>query len=269
LSLLNKFEFFTDYKTIIKTQQFLFSWFENIFISDDQKLVYKLQYFKSLIDDLHSNGSVDSGTKIQILKLIKETSRSNFTKLRRPPKLPRRRFLVKYIHLKFDLKLCSFKVFCDNIQTIDSCALKYIEHVNDVKTYLRDKNDLKIRNFLGELDVTIEANTLKDLRNAEISIKRLAESYSYRLVKTVEQLTLNRVKSTKTLLKIGVDSNFQPPLQSPTTSTPDDSLSDSLIDSSSINFFSTSQIREDFLTSIDSIAEKYKTSFTTMVNSLA
>ena len=239
----------------------MFSWFENVFKGNDAKLVYKLQYFKTLIDDLHLNGRVDSGTKIQILKLIKETSRSNFTKLRRPPKSPRRRFLVKLIHLKFDLKLCSFKVFSDNIQTIDNCALKYIEHINDVKTFIRDQHDLKIRNFLGELDVTIEANTLKDLRSAETALKRLAESYNYRLAKTAEPMTPCRVKPAKTGFKLADDeSNLQPPLQSPTTSTPDDSLSDSLIDTSSVNFFSKLQIKDDFLTSIDdSIVEKYTT----------
>jgi hypothetical protein len=33
---------------------------------DDVKMNTKFQHFKAIIDDLHSNGQVDSGTKIQI-----------------------------------------------------------------------------------------------------------------------------------------------------------------------------------------------------------
>ena len=226
-----------------------------------------MQFFKPIIDDLQTNGRVDSGTKIQILKLLKEISKFNYTKLRRPPMLPRRRFLVKLIHLKFDLKLCSFKEFSENIQLIDNCALKYIEHINDVRTYIRDRYDLKIRNFLGELDVSIEANTLKDLRNAEVALKRLADSYNYRLSKSVEPVTPTRAKNTTTILKIGIGSNLslnnipQMPLQSPTTSTPDDEL----IDLSNGDFFSKLQIKEDLLTSIDESSTEKMTSFTTLI----
>jgi hypothetical protein len=242
---------------------------------DDVKMNTKFQHFKAIIDDLHSNGQVDSGTKIQILKLLKDLSTFNYSKLRRPPKAPRRKFLMKLIHLKFDLKQCSFKEFSDNIQKIDNCAIKYIEHINDCKISIRDEKDLKIRNFLGELDITIESNNLKDLRNAEISLKRLADSFNYRLVKKLPLLSPNSNRTmspmaTKPNLKIGFNAdltlyNIPPlPLQSPTTSTPDDELTNSL------TFLSKMQTKEDFLTSIDdtSMIEKYGKSSLNVLNCL-
>lgn len=182
------------------------------------KACEKLNFFKDIIDSLHNNGRVDSGTKIKFLKLLKDLTEFNYSKLRRPPMPPRRIFLMKVIKLKFDLKLCSLKEFCTYLNNIDNCAIKYIEHINDCKIYIRDTDDLTIRHFLGEIDATIEGENHNDLSRVETALKRLADAVHYRLMKKMPtaSTSMHGVRERLTL------TNFPVLLQSPTTSTPDE-----------------------------------------------
>lgn len=211
-----------------------------------------MSYFKDIIDELRSNGQIDSGTKIQFLKLLQDLSQFNYSKLRYLPKPPKRRFLMKVVHLKFDLKLSSFKDFCESLQKIDNCAIKYIEYINDSKIYIRDQHSLKIRHFLGEVDATIEASNPKDLQNSEIALKRLADSLNYRLLKKMPSASpLSPRSSSTNALNIGLIPNLHLhnipslPLQSPTTSTPDEELTNTP------HLFAKLNLKDELLTSID------------------
>jgi hypothetical protein len=210
-------EFFVDSKNLFKTQDKLYNWFEKeTQNSENQARASKLACFKAVVTDLRQNGRIDSGTKIEFLKLLKDASMRKYADLSAMPLRPRRAFLMKVIQLKFDLNLCSHKEFCDYLKTIDNSVIKYIEHINRFKAFIRDRNDLKIRNFLGACDVSIEVDDMRDLNGAITAVRQLGDSVLYRLSKKIP--TDDMSKSLNDV----IPSNYRKiQIQSPTTQTPD------------------------------------------------
>jgi hypothetical protein len=211
-----KSDLFYDSKTLIQTQRDLFKWFDesiqtssldqNNNQNQQQPLkikssisIERLLCFKSLIDDdLKHNGQVDSGTKITFLNLLKDLDSFDYSKLKHFINLKSSSMtttttkttnyniylFVKIVSLKIDLKLCSTKEFVEMLNSLDNCALKYVELVNKCKIMPRRMEHLKLRNILmGELECTIEAKSEKALKRAELNLKRLADSIHYRLAK--------------------------------------------------------------------------------------
>lgn len=133
------------------------------------------------------------------MKLIKDLDSHNYSKLRysklRYSKLPNKKytstegykpmFYSKLVKIKFDLNLCSAKEFCELINKIDNCAIKYIEKINECRIVIRDVSTLSIRHFMGEIDATLEASNENHLYSAELSLKRLADAVHYRLAKQI------------------------------------------------------------------------------------
>lgn len=198
-------DFLVDSKCIIKTQKELFDWFD--FESENPSSL--LVHFKSIIQEFKINGNIDSGTKIKFIQLLKDLSSKNVRRLRN---LPENLFVMKVIQIKFDLNLTSLKDFCDSLNAIDNCALKYIEYVNDCKIYLREENDLKLRNFLGEVDASIEARSVKELKIAEQSLRQLVQSLNYRLTKkipTLEPISLQNMPLPKSPVHIMDEIEFE------------------------------------------------------------
>lgn len=152
-------------------------------------------------------------------------------------------FFCKLVILKFDLKFCSAKEFIDQLNSLDNGALKYIELTNKCKITLRDLDHLSIRNFMGEVEVTIEAKTEKNLYRAELNLKRLADSIHYRLAK--------KIPSCDTVCGGGAFNNLKILLQSPPQSvltTPNDSS----ISFSSSNFNTTTTTTSNNSTNLTS-----------------
>jgi len=178
-------------KSIIYTQRSLYQWFDET-LRDTEKpqvAIERLAYFKPIVEDFKQNGNLDSGTKITFLSLLKELDSFNYSKLRlitiKNNKPRADVFYTKLVRLKFDLKLCSAKEFCDLINKIDNCAIKYIQLTNKCRIVIRDTQHLLIRHFMGEIDATIEATNEKYLLRAELSLKRLADAVNYRLAKGI------------------------------------------------------------------------------------
>ncbi len=124
------------------------------------------------------------------MRLLKDLDSLNFSQLRQVFTINTKKenkpvFYSKLVRIKFDLKLCSAKEFCELITKIDNCALKYIELTNRCSIFVRDPSTLTIRHFMGEIDATIEARNEKLLFNAEQSLKRLADAVHYRLAKQI------------------------------------------------------------------------------------
>ncbi|RNA19973.1 hypothetical protein BpHYR1_051513 [Brachionus plicatilis] len=205
-------ELLYDSKNIIETQRSLFKWFD-----EKSKNSEQLSHFKSVIDVLKSNGSIDSGTKITLLTLLKDTDELNFSKLRAicsKKSLRKNVFFVKLVRLKFDLKLCSVKEFVDLLNKIDNSAIKYIKLTTKSKIIFRDMDHLTVRNFMGELEVTLESRYEKNLKNSEFYLKRLADAVHYRLAQ--------KIPSSDTMIGNGSLNNLRVLLQS----SPDSSLND-------------------------------------------
>lgn len=187
-------EIYFDSQSIVATQRSLYKWFEEA-ITDSSKevaAIEKLGYFKTIVEDLKTNGAIDSGTKISFMELIRDLDRHNYSKLRYLPNKKnssmegyRPMFYSKLVKIKFDLKLCSAKEFCELINKIDNCAIKYVEKMNECKIMIRDATTLSIRHFMGEIDTTIEASNENVLYSAELSLKRLADAVHYRLAKQI------------------------------------------------------------------------------------
>lgn len=174
--------------------------------------------FKSIVDELKSTGSIDSGTKITLLRLLKDTNELDFSKLRSicsKKSLRKNVFFVKLVRLKFDLKLCSIKEFVDLLNKIDNSAIKYIKLTTKSKITFRDMDHLTIRNFMGELEATIESKYEKNLKNSEFYLKRLADAVHYRLAQ--------KIPSSESIIGNGCLTNLQTLIQSP----PDSSLNES------------------------------------------
>lgn len=189
-------DIYYDSKTIIATQRSLYQWFyqslENT--QKNQASAERLTWFKPIIDEIKDNGRVDSGTKITFLSLLRDLDQFNFSKLRQlneqmknKKKTSKKRnlFFIRLVNLKFDLKLCSVKEFCELINKIDNCAIKYIQLTNKCKIVMRDIEHLTIKHFMGEVEATIEAKSEKILYRAELSLKRLADAVHYRLAKQI------------------------------------------------------------------------------------
>lgn len=163
-----------------------------------------MNHFKPIIEEFKLNGRIDSGTKITFLALLKDLDSFNYSKLRQLTKYaeknnnynynnnnnsntktsknrPHNLFFTKLVRLKFDLKLCSAKEFCDLLNKIDNSAIKYIQLINKCKIVIRDTEHLTIKHFMGEIDATIESSNEKYLYRAELSLKRLADAVHYRL----------------------------------------------------------------------------------------
>jgi hypothetical protein len=125
------------------------------------------------------------------MRLLKDLDSLNFSQLRHIANITNSRketkpvFYSKLVRIKFDLKLCSAKEFCELITKIDNCAIKYIELTNKCRIFIRDPATLTIRHFMGEIDATIEARNEKFLFSAEQSLKRLADAVHYRLAKQI------------------------------------------------------------------------------------
>lgn len=112
----------------------------------------------------------------------------NFSKLRSicsKKSLRKNVFFVKLVRLKFDLKLCSIKEFIDLLNKIDNSAIRYIKLTTKSKITFRNMDHLTIRNFMGELEVTLESKYEKNLKNSEFYLKRLADAVHYRLAQKI------------------------------------------------------------------------------------
>lgn len=223
-------EIYYDSKSIIHTQRSLYQWFEAALIDTEKQQVAleRLAYFKPIVEEFKQNGNLDSGTKITFLNLLKDLDSFNYSKLRQistqsDNKINKVRpgmFFTKLVRLKFDLKLCSAKEFCDLINKIDNCAIKYIQITNKCRIVIRDTQHLLIRHFMGEIDATIEATNDKYLFRAELSLKRLADAVHYRLAKGLP--------TCETIIDGNSFSNLRVLLQSPPSliGTPNDSGTD-------------------------------------------
>lgn len=195
-----------DSKSLIATQRNLFEWFNESLKDSTRDLatLERLNNFKQIIEELKVNGNVDSGTKIVFMTLLKDLDSLNFSRLHK--KLVNGRkgmFYTKLVRIKFDLKLCSAKEFCDLITQIDNCAIKYIQLINRCNIFIRDPDTLTIRHFMGEIDATIEAQNEKYLFRAEQSLKRLADAVHYRLAKQIPscETDMSSLASLKVLLQ--------------------------------------------------------------------
>lgn len=151
-----KKEMLYDSKTLIATQRSLYKWFDDS-IADVNKPPLNLQrliHFKPIIEEFRINGSIDSGTKITFIYLLKDLDAFDFSKLRKVTEKTANKkqlikknnvFFTKLVKLKFDLKLCSIKEFSELLSKIDNCAIKYIQLTNKCKITLRDIEHLTIR----------------------------------------------------------------------------------------------------------------------------
>lgn len=154
------------------------------------------------------------------MTLLKDIDNFDFSKLRsltenisitKSPKYVKRNiFFAKLVKLKFDLQLCSVKEFIELLSKIDNCAIKYIQITNKSKITLRDIEHLSIRNFMGEVEATIESNNEKNLSNAEFYLKRLADAVHYRLAKQIPSsyIGIGSFNNLKVLLQSPPDSSF-------------------------------------------------------------
>lgn len=173
----------------------MYHWFEEALKDTNRAQVSleRLNHFKPIVEEFKTNGKIDSGTKITFLNLLRDLDSFNFSKLRHFNKHTENKrkekvglFYTKLVRIKFDLKLCSAKEFCDLINKIDNCAIKYIQVTNKCKILIRDTEHLLIKHFMGEIDATIEASNEKYLFRAELSLKRLADAVHYRLGNILE-----------------------------------------------------------------------------------
>lgn len=198
-----------DSKNIINTQRSLYKWFD-----ETQNENSVLSCFKTIIEEFKQNGRIDSGTKITLLYLLKDINSFNFYKLRsvtennqNMKRWRRNVFFTKLVKLKFDLKLCSAKEFIELLSNIDNCAIKYIQLTTNSTITLRDMEHLTVRNFMGELEATIESSNEKNIGSSEFFLKRLADAVHYRLTK--------QIPSSDTISGVGTFSNVKVLLQSP------------------------------------------------------
>lgn len=223
-----KTDIYYDSKSIISTQRCLYRWYENSIIdsSKDTCSIERLNYFRQIIEQLKISGNVDSGTKIAFMNLLRDLDEMNFSKLRYLNKdnlknCKKQMFFSKLVRIKFDLKLCSAKEFCELITKIDNCAIKYIQIINKCKIVIRDPKTLGIRHFMGEIDATIEAKSENYLYKSELSLKRLADAVHYRLAKQIpscDTITSNcSLSSLKVLLQSPPQSFVHTPSESLTT----------------------------------------------------
>lgn len=185
-------EIYFDSKSIISTQRSLYKWFEESLKNSSKHptSIERLNNFKGIIQEMKNNGRLDSGTKIAFMNLLKDLDCNNYSKLRalnNENKLNTRKqlFYSKLVKIKFDLKLCSAKEFCELINKIDNSAIRYLQITNQCKIVIRDSETLTLRHFMGEIDATIEAENEKNLYKAELSLKRLADAVHYRLAKQI------------------------------------------------------------------------------------
>lgn len=257
-------DLFYDSRTLISHQRSLFDWFQK---SLEDKLnrspiqIERLAHFREIVGELKDNGNVDSGTKITLLRLLRDLDAFNYTKLRRLANLndssnlssyssssnhmgaynhphhqqQRPLFFIKLVILKFDLRYCSAKEFIELLKSLDNGALRYIEICNKCKITPRDVDHLTVRNFMGQVEVTIETSNEKLLRRAEQSLKRLADSIHYRLVKQMPSAEMPHQKEQKKQEE--EDILLQSPL-------------DSSIDSSSVNTTTSMTNNDDTVSSL-------------------
>lgn len=240
-------DFLYESKNIIETQRSLYKWFE-----EKCQTNQNLTHFKSIVDTFRANGSIDSGTKITLLTLIKDIDELNFSKLRSVNSKNSNRkniFFAKLIRLKFDLKLCSAKEFVDLLNKIDNSAIRYIKLTTKTKITFRDMDHLTVRNFMGELEATLESRNEKNLKSAEFYLKRLADAVHYRLAK--------QIPSSDTMVGCGSLNSLKILLQSPPESETDDSLlyssntSDKYISSANVSLEIKDSMNEDSKKSMD------------------
>ncbi|CAF0881751.1 unnamed protein product [Brachionus calyciflorus] len=193
-------------KNLIETQRSLFKWFEESSITTQH-----LSHFKPIIETLKTTGSIDSGTKITLLTLLKEMGEMNFSKLRSIGSKNSYRknvFYTKLVRLKFDLKLCSVKEFVELLNKIDNNAIKYIKLTTKSKITFRDMDHLTVRNFMGELEATLESRYEKNLKSSEFYLKRLADAVHYRLARKIPSTDSVSLSSSKILLQSPPESSF-------------------------------------------------------------
>lgn len=207
-------DIYFESKSLIATQRSLYKWFTESLndTTKDSIAIERLHCFKQIIEELKDNGNVDSGTKIAFMNLLKDLDSNNFSKLRflnnkNKMNSSKPMFYSKLVKIKFDLKLCSAKEFCELINKIDNEAIKYIQIMNKCKIVIRDAQTLSIRHFMGEIDTTIEAHNEKFLFKSELSLKRLADAVHYRLAK--------QIPSGDTILSSCSLTNLKVLLQSP------------------------------------------------------
>ena len=224
-------EIYYESKSIISTQRSLYEWFDESLKNPEktQISIKRLNCFKQIVEELKQNGKIDSGTKIALMSLLKDLDSFNFSKLRQVTNEMEKKnnmrqsvFFSKLVKLKFDLKICSAKEFCQLLNNIDNCVVKYIEITNNCKICIRDINKLTIKHFMGQMDVTIESRNEKNLYRAEMSLKRLADAIHYRLTKLLpaSDTIVGSSNKLKILLQSPPHSAFQ---------TPNDSINDSSI----------------------------------------
>lgn len=223
-------DIYFDSKSIIATQRSLYQWFDDSLKDIDKSA--RLNLFKQIIEELKENGKVDSGTKIAFMNLLKDIDSFNFSKLRylhskKENKLDSNKpiFFSKLVKIKFDLKLCSAKEFCELITKIDNCAIKYIQLTNKCKIVIRDPMTLTIRHFMGEIDATIETKNEKYLYRAELSLKRLADAVHYRLAKQIPSCDTMTSSCSYTNLKVLLQSPPHSFIKTPNESTLNDNSS--------------------------------------------
>lgn len=218
-------EMFYDSKTIISTQRDLYNWFENS-LTDASKhptCVERLTNFKNIMQELKKNGNLDSGTKIAFMTLLRDLDMNNYSKLRALNNQNRQNtrkqfFFSKLVKIKFDLKLCSAKEFCELINKIDNSAIRYIQITNKCRIIIRDAQTLNLRHFMGEIDATIEAQDEKYLYKAELSLKRLADAVHYRLAKQIPSCDTITNNCSLTHLKVLLQSPPQSFVKTPNES---------------------------------------------------
>jgi hypothetical protein len=267
-------------------QRSLYNWFDEA-LNDNIKSpiqTERLACFKPVVDQLKSSGRVDSGTKITLLRLLRDLDSFDYSKLRRlvdhpatqnqprgdttttgdetsgsnynaaaAAKWSKSLFFVKLVILKFDLKFCSAKEFVELLGKLDNGAIKYIELTHKCRITLRDLDRLSVRNFMGEIEATIESRSDKALVRAELSLKRLADSIHYRLAK--------QIPSSDSVCVGGGSFNnlkilLQSPVSSSVTASHDTSSASSRFSSSALNTTATT-------TTSNTTASNFETNTTT------
>ena len=153
-----------------------------------------IEHFKQIVEELKVNGRVDSGTKITFMSLLRDLDSQKSSSLHRLVESIKNRkkttthnvFFVKLVKLKFDLTLCSAKEFTELMNTIDNCAIKYLEVTNKFRITLRNTEHLSLCHLMGHVEATLEAGTENILNRAELCLKRLADAVQYRLTKKMQ-----------------------------------------------------------------------------------